>query len=187
MPKPISINRNALPIRPTDKPKPQDMATVAIAAINVVQKSILSPAAVIATLKCAFDLYRQNAVLIGFDEAAAVECEKLGAQLAEAMRASGAVKSHSPIAVPDTNLVAPNGTPISSGTSLAATLAAVRNAPPQEPTYATIPEKCRHENCEGTTFVSGSVNSRPGWVCETCRGFHLYQAEQQGAETSDGA
>jgi hypothetical protein len=171
--KPVPGQKPSTPIKPTEQPKPQEMAAVAIAAVNVVQTSLLSPAAVIATLKCAYDLYRENALALGFNEQAAVECDTLGEQLAQAMRASGAVKSRSPspIAVPDSGLVSPNGTPLSSGTSLAATLAAVRNAAP-EPTFAAQPEKCRHENCEGTTFVCGSVNSKPGWVCETCRGFH---------------
>jgi hypothetical protein len=175
--------KSALPIKPTEKPQPQEMATVAVAVVNVVQQSILSPAAVIATLRCAYDLYRTNALALGFNEEAATHCDNLGAQLAEAMRKSGAVKTASPIAVPDTGLVAPNGAPISSGQSLAATLAAVRNAPMPEPTYAAPPEKCRHEDCDGTTFVAGSVNSKPGWACEKCRGFH-YQAEQTGAENS---
>jgi len=176
--------KTALPIKPTDRPNPQAMAVVATAAINMVQKSILSPAAVIATLKCAYDLYLNNALSLGFDQAAAVECEKLGATLAVALQKSGVVKTGgSPIATPGTGLVSPNGTPLNSGTSLAATLASMRSAPMPEPTYAAAPDKCRHEGCEGTTFVSGSVNSRPGWVCETCRGFH-YQAEQTGAETS---
>ena len=179
--KPIG-KKSTLPIKPTDKPNPQAMAVVATAAINMVQKSILSPAAVIATLKCAFDLYRTNAVALGFDEAAAIECDKLGTELAEAMRKSGAIKTRSPIATPDNTLVAPNGRPLST---LADAVARVRDQQPTGPTYASQPEKCQAENCGSTRLTTGSVNSRPGWVCLDCRGFHLQAPEQTtGAETS---
>lgn len=111
--KPIG-KKSTLPIKPTDKPNPQAMAVVATAAINMVQKSILSPAAVIATLKCAYDLYLNNALSLGFSKEAAAECEKLGATLALALKKSGVVKTggESPIAVPDSGLVSVSGEPL---------------------------------------------------------------------------
>lgn len=182
--KPINkASKIGLPIKPTEKPQPQDMAAVALAIINTTQKSILSPAAVMATLKCAYDLYRTNAVALGFHEEAAVECDKLGAQLAEAMRRSGAIKTQSPIAVPDTTLVAPNGQPLHH--TLAGAVARIREQASSEPTYDTQPEKCQNADCGSTSLTTGSVNSRPGWVCTECRGFHFQaQAVEAGAETS---
>ena len=112
--KPIG-KKSTLPIKPTDKPNPQAMALVATAAINMVQKSILSPAAVIATLKCAYDLYLNNALSLGFDKETAAECDKLGSTLALALKKSGAVKTgggESPIAMPDSGLVSVSGEPL---------------------------------------------------------------------------
>lgn len=105
----IKKKKPVLPIKPTAKPSPQDMAVVATHLINVVQKTILSPASVIGTLSCALELYKQNAVAIGFEQKVADECSTLGLELAKALRASGAVKSRAPIATPDTSLVGPNG------------------------------------------------------------------------------
>lgn len=105
----IRKKKPTLPIKPTSKPSPQDMAVVAMHLINVVQNTILSPASVIGTLSCALELYKQNAVAIGFDPKVADECSTLGLDLAKALRASGAVKSRAPIATSDTPLMGPNG------------------------------------------------------------------------------
>jgi len=185
------INKKSkLPIKPTHKPSPQEMAVVSTAAINMVQKSILSPAAVIACLKCSYDLYLNNALSLGFDKEAAAECEKLGATLALALKKSGVVKTggDSPIVVPDSGLVAPDGRALPS---MAEAVARIRAAKDETKTYATAPAQCQNEKCDSMApLIKGSVNSRDGWFCDTCRFFHEFfpeASEGEGVETSDGA
>lgn len=81
-----------LPITPTNKPSPEELLKVSTALVALSQACLLSPSAVIASLRCALDLYSLNAVNRGFDVVTVQECEKLGQALAKALLDSGAVK-----------------------------------------------------------------------------------------------
>lgn len=83
-------------IKPTEKPSPQEMILVAMDVVNTVQKLILSPSAVIATLSCALDLYVKNVIAKGFDNETATQCVNLGVDMAEMIRQKGLVKSGAP-------------------------------------------------------------------------------------------
>lgn len=99
-------------IRPTDKPTPQDMVTVATALVTEAQKALLSPSAVIAALYCAYDLYAENAKASGFDADTADKCRQLGLDIAEAVRKSGIVKTRSVVAARPSGIVGPDGVPL---------------------------------------------------------------------------
>lgn len=81
-----------LPISPTQKPKPEDAIKVAVSLVSTAQACLLSPSAVIASLRCALDLYAQNAINKGFDVDTVGECEKMGQALAKAFMDAGGVK-----------------------------------------------------------------------------------------------
>jgi hypothetical protein len=103
-----------LPIEPTHKPSPEELLKVSTALVNLSQSCLLSPSAVIASLRCALDLYAQNAINRGFDVSTVQECEKLGQALAKALLDSGVVKGAK---VQTLGLVDANGAPIPSVSS----------------------------------------------------------------------
>jgi hypothetical protein len=131
-----------LPIQPTDKPRGDDIAKVAMAVVAMTQACILSPAACISTLRCALDLYSSNAVNSGFDEAVVTECEIMGAKMAESVIASGIVKQRAstPIWTADAGLVGADGKTLApSASTLASTIAAIRDRDaPDEPDDADL-------------------------------------------------
>lgn len=98
-----------LPIRPVEKPSTKDMTIVSMHLVSIAQRAILSPSAVIATLQCALDLYTNNAIETGFDDKVAMECQVLGARLADAILKSGAVKPKTAIWTADAGLIGPDG------------------------------------------------------------------------------
>lgn len=114
--KPIKAPSSApkLPIEPTNKPGPEELLKVSTALVNLSQSCLLSPSAVIASLRCALDLYAQNAINRGFDLGTVQECEKLGQALAKALLDSGAVKSGK---VQTSGLVDASGAPIQTEVS----------------------------------------------------------------------
>ena len=115
--KPIKLPTTAapkLPIEPTNKPSPEELLKVSTALVTLSQTCLLSPSAVIASLRCALDLYAQNAINRGFDVGTVQECEKLGQALAKALLESGTVKSGK---VQTSGLVDASGAPIQSEVS----------------------------------------------------------------------
>lgn len=99
-------------IKPTEKPSPQEMILVAMDVVNTVQKLILSPSAVIATLSCALDLYVKNVIAKGFDNETATQCVNLGVDMAEMIRQKGLVKSGAPPEIDDEEETSPIINPV---------------------------------------------------------------------------
>ena len=102
-------------IRPTAKPQPSEMATVAMGLIGICQNSIPSPAAVVATLRCALDLYVHNLTSKGFDPQVVVECQNLGEKLADTMYSSDQhlIMPNDEVAQPSAPpLLGPDGQPL---------------------------------------------------------------------------
>lgn len=120
-----------LPIQPTDQPRGDDIAKVAMSVVAMTQACILSPAAVVSTLRCALDLYTANATGSGFDEAVVAECEVLGAKLAESIMASGIVKKKenpNQLWSPNTSaIVGADGKEVTATSTLASTITAIRD------------------------------------------------------------
>ncbi len=119
-----------LPITPTAKPRGDDLTKVSLALIQMAQACILSPAAVVSTLRCALDLYTTNITRTGFDEEVITECEVMGAKLAEAILESGLIKDKSKpaIEVPASGLVGADGKPLApSAQTLASTLQSIKD------------------------------------------------------------
>lgn len=83
-----------LPVKPTDKPKPEELLVVASSLVATAQSCLLSPSAVIATLRCALDIYAQNAINRGFSVEVVEQCEKLGQAMAKVMIDSGKAKAN---------------------------------------------------------------------------------------------
>jgi hypothetical protein len=112
--KPVKVPSSApkLPIEPRNKPSPEELLKVSTALVNLSQSCLLSPSAVIASLRCALDLYAQNAINRGFDAATVQECEKLGQALAKALLDSGVVKG-----AKTSGLVDASGAPLPSVSS----------------------------------------------------------------------
>lgn len=84
MPKNIKY-RLSLPIKPTQKPDGQDISAVALAALDIAQHSLLSPAAVISALRCSLEVYERNVEARGFDPKTIAACEDLGMKMAQTL------------------------------------------------------------------------------------------------------
>jgi hypothetical protein len=91
---PIKVPRKQqLPIKPTSKPKPEEILSVAMHNVAIAQDSLLSPSAVIAALRTALDLYTQNTINMGFDPKIAEHCESLGQAIAKKVLESKTIKT----------------------------------------------------------------------------------------------
>ncbi len=112
-----------LPIKPTAKPKGDDIAKVAMASLDVSQLSLLSPAAVITALRCALDVYERNVFARGMTMEVIQQCEDLGEQMAELLlrpktkKEPGIVDSTGAELTKETGLVGPDGKPLTMETS----------------------------------------------------------------------
>ncbi len=71
-----------LPIKPTKKPNGTDISEVALHVLDIAQFSLLSPAAVVSSLRCALAIYEEHMHAKGFSEEAIKQCEVLGVDLA---------------------------------------------------------------------------------------------------------
>ena len=102
-----------LPIKPTEHPKPQDVMLVAHAVLEIVQRSILNPAAVISVLKAAEDVYVSNARDKGMPDDVIENSQVLGITLSQVMQKMfDGQEEPSPILTRDTGLVGPDGQPL---------------------------------------------------------------------------
>jgi hypothetical protein len=99
----------SLPIKPTQKPNGQDLATVAMATLDLTQHSLLSPSAVVTALKCALTVYETSIMAKGFDPDVVAACEKLGTEMAEALLKP---KEQPAIVVQESTLVDMDGNPL---------------------------------------------------------------------------
>ena len=112
-----------LPIKPTNKPSGSDVTAVALAALDIAQHSLLSPAAVVSALQCAVDLYKTNIVAQGATPELVQQAAELGAQMAQAIldpAMAAVAKAESESALVDstgarmtTGLVDASGAPLS--------------------------------------------------------------------------
>lgn len=109
-------HRTELPIKPTAKPTPEEILTVAGHLVSVTQSSLLSPSAVVSAIRCALDVYAQNLINQGFDPKIVEQCEALGQAMAKVVVESKKTKA-----------------PLSSGGGLLdANGNAIQSAPPDE-------------------------------------------------------
>lgn len=74
-----------LPIKPTQKPDGEEISAVAMAALDIAQHSLLSPAAVVSSLRCALEVYERNIEAKGFDPVIIEKCEALGVEMARVL------------------------------------------------------------------------------------------------------
>lgn len=96
------------------KPSPEDLVRVSSAVVALTQSCLLSPSAVIASLRASLDLYTQHAINRGFDVATAEQCERLGQAIAKKMLESDVVKKQQVQQIP---LVDAAGNPLLSTTT----------------------------------------------------------------------
>jgi hypothetical protein len=103
----------ALPIKPTGKPSPQEVMLVTQAMLDIVQRSLLNPAAVISALKCAEATYCTNAETQGMSAANIENSQVLGITLSKVMLKAHEDKTpRSGIVTPDSRLIGPDGQPL---------------------------------------------------------------------------
>ena len=74
--------RQGARLKPTSAPTGEDVALAGIAALDIVQRTILSPAAVISSLTFALEVYVQNVIDKGFDPKLVDECKAVGTKIA---------------------------------------------------------------------------------------------------------
>jgi len=111
----VPANR-VLPIQPTEKPSPQDVMIVAQAAIDIAQRCLLNPGAVISCLKAAGDAYARNAENMGMPKDLVEQSEVLGLAIGGALlKAASQPEPESRILTPDSRLVGTDGQPIIVG------------------------------------------------------------------------